>query len=188
VLWTRLAPEPWRTNVELFRRSDTGVLALNDGAALVQGDRLVLELDSSRPLHAYILNEDAAGALHVLFPLPGLALANPLPAQRHIRLPGSQNGRELSWEISSDRQREEFLVVLAAAPVARLERAAQEAAVPVESAERGVGRVRAEPPAGIALRGTHLSAILRDIAPLLADPERARVRAWRFNDSAGTAP
>jgi tRNA A-37 threonylcarbamoyl transferase component Bud32 len=187
VLGTR-SPEPWRTEVELFRRGDNGVVALNDGAALAQGDRLVLDLDSNRALYAYILNEDAAGALHVLFPLPGLALANPLPAQHRVRLPGTQNGRELSWEISSDRQREEFLVVLAAAPVARLERAAQDAAVPVESAERGVGRVRAEPPAGIVLRGTQLSAILQDIAPLLADGDRVRVRAYRFNDAADVAP
>ena len=187
-LWSaRMAPQPWRTDVELFRRSGAGIVAVNDGATLSQGDRLVLEIDSSRPLYAYVLNEDAGGALRVLFPLPGLALANPLPAQRRVRLPGSQNARELSWEISSDRQREEFLVVLAAQPIARLDRVTRDAAVPIDSNERGVGRVRAEPPAGIALRGTQLTGILQDIAPLLADDEQVRVRAYHFNDGTGLA-
>jgi len=183
VVTLRSRPAPWRTELQLLRRTDTGVAPLADGAALAPGDRLLLDVHSSLPAHVYVLNEDGAGALHLLFPLRGLVLANPLPADDRVRLPGRQGGRELSWEISGNGQREEFLVVLATAPMAQLDRLA-DAAVPVDSVERGVGRVRAELPAGIALHGTHLNALLRELAPQLGDAERLRVQAYHFNDTA----
>jgi hypothetical protein len=171
---------PWHADLTLLRRTDGGVAALAQGATLARGDRLLLDLDSDRALHAYVLNEDAAGSLHVLFPLPGLALRNPLAGNHPVRLPGKQDGRELAWEIGSDTQREEFVVVLATAPVAELDRLAGDAAV-TPPIERGVSRLRSELPAPARVQGRHLAAILQSIAPLLADPERARVRVYRFN-------
>lgn len=172
----------WHTDLQLLRRTDAGVEPLASGAALHGGDRLLLELESTRPTYAYVLNEDARGELHLLFPLRGLDRTNPLAAGR-VRLPGANNGRELSWEAGSDNQREEFLVVLANAPLAPLDRLQDTNAISAIAVERGVRRLRSEPPAGITLAGTHLSALLDELEPLLRDPERARAQAFRFNDA-----
>jgi eukaryotic-like serine/threonine-protein kinase len=188
LLAPRLAPVPWRSDLQLLRRTDTGVAPLSDGATLATGDRLVLEIQSNRPTHVYVFNEDANGALHVLFPVHGLALVNPLPAQDSLRLPGRQGNRELSWEITGSGQREEFLVVLASAPLTKLEqRLAQLDAVPLDPTERGVGRIRAELPGGITLHGTQLNALLAELGPELTDADRVRIHAYRFNETS-TAP
>jgi tRNA A-37 threonylcarbamoyl transferase component Bud32 len=176
-----IAP-PWSTDLQLLRRTDAGATPLTSGATLAQGDRLVLDLRSSRPVHVYVLNEDAGGDLHVLFPLRGLDLANPLPAGGDVRLPGSNSGREFSWEITSSGQREEFLVVLASAPLAPIQRLVDSAALAVD-VERGVGRVRAEAPGGVTLRGAHLNALLEELGPDLRNADRTRIQAYRFNDS-----
>ena len=127
------------------------------------------DLRSSRPAHVYVLNEDAGGDLHVLFPLRGLDLANPLPANARVRLPGSNGGRELSWEIAGSGQREEFLVVLASAPLAPIQRLVDSAAVALD-VERGVSRVHVEAPAGLTLRGAHLNAFSRNSGRIFATP------------------
>ena len=182
----RWTTSSWNTELQLLRRTDVGVASLTSGATLTQGDRLVLDLSSSRPAYAYVLNEDAGGDLHVLFPLRGLDLANPLPAKARVRLPGSNGGREFSWEIASSGQREEFLVVLASAPLAQIQRLVDSAALALD-VERGVGRVRAERPGGVALRGTHLNALLEELGPDLRDADRVRVQAYRFNDPDGAS-
>jgi len=183
----RWLASPWNTDLQLLRRTDAGVTPLASGATLAQGDRLVLDLSSSRPVHVYVLNEDAGGDLHVLFPLRGLDLANPLPANGRVRLPGSNRGRELSWEITSSGQREEFLVVLASAPLTQIQHLVDSAAVALD-VERGVGRVRAEAPGGVTLRGAHLNALLEELGPDLRDADRARTQAYRFNDPGATKP
>jgi eukaryotic-like serine/threonine-protein kinase len=178
------SPSVWRTDVQLLRRTETAVVTLSDHATLQAGDRLLLELQSSQPTYVYILNEDAGGDLHVLFPLAGLALTNPLAAQTSLRLPGRQGGRELSWEISGSGQREEFLVVLAWIPLPKLERRLSEiAAVPSDAVERSVSRLRSDLPVATTVRGVHLQALLSELGSELADADRVRIKAYRFNDA-----
>jgi hypothetical protein len=81
-----------------------------DGGLVRPGDRLSLELESATVTHAYVLNEDDAGAVTVLFPLPDQALINPLAPGRH-RLPGRQAGRDLDWIVTSRGGTERFLVL-----------------------------------------------------------------------------
>jgi serine/threonine-protein kinase len=84
---------------------------LESGARLALGDRLNLEFEASVPLHVYVINEDEAGHSYALFPLPGLDAQNPLPAGvRHV-LPGTRDGRNLSWTVDSPGGREHVLVV-----------------------------------------------------------------------------
>jgi len=47
--------------------------------------------------------------------------------------------------------------------------------------------VRAERPGGVALRGTHLNALLEELGPDLRDADRVRVQAYRFNDPDGAS-
>jgi eukaryotic-like serine/threonine-protein kinase len=76
-------------------------------------EKLVMEAKASRPLHVYVLNYDATGEPHVLFPLKGFETQNPLAPGKTHRLPGLSEGVEQSWKISTaGGGRETFLVVV----------------------------------------------------------------------------
>ena len=94
--------------------------AVSENDSLRPGDRLNVQLDLAAESHVYVFNEDEKGELFVLFPLPGLAPQNPVPAGRH-RLPGTLDGRSQSWEVTSAGGRERFLIVGSASKVAELE-------------------------------------------------------------------
>ncbi len=183
IAWQVWRPVAWAPQATLVRHGIAGA-PLRDGDALHIGDRLDLTLASDRATWAWVLNEDEAGAFHVLFPLAGLQLANPLP-RGAIVLPGEQDGRALSWQVSSAGGREEFLVVLADAPLEKFEqRIAAFAAASVDAPERGVARVAAAPSGGIALHGPHLHALLDEFADELADHRHVRVIGYRFGTTA----
>ncbi len=76
------------------------------------GDNLFAELRSSVPTYVYIVNEDDRGESHMLFPLPGQSLSNPLPAGQPHRLPGtqSQKDQEVYWVIDKAGGREHFTI------------------------------------------------------------------------------
>ncbi|HEU4663221.1 MAG TPA: protein kinase [Dokdonella sp.] len=170
----------WAPQVELVRRvADGRSEALQDGAILHAGDRLDLRLASRSRTWVYVLNEDAHGEFHVLFPLAGLDRANPVPAG-DVLLPGTQGARSLSWEVSSTGGRDEFLVLLARTPLVRLEQ--RLVALPDATVERGVARTVANPPAVAQVRGARLSALLHEFEAELADARRVRVRAWHFGE------
>lgn len=177
--WKAMHPPAWAPQASLVRH-DRADASLRDGDALRVGDRLDLRLASDRPTWAYVLNEDEAGSFHLLFPLAGLARANPLPSG-DVVLPGEQDGRALSWQVSSEGGREEFVVVLADAPLPRFEqRIAAFAAATVDAPERGVARVGAAPLANVSLRGKHLNALLDESAAELGDRRRVHVIGYRF--------
>lgn len=182
--WTSSRLPPWQPRAQLVRRIGDGREVLRDGANLRLGDRLELVLASERPTWAYVLNEDAAGSLHVLFPLAGLRRANPLPRGDGV-LPGEQDGRALSWQVSSEGGREEFVVVLADAPLAGLEQrlAALDAAA-IDAPQRGVARISGEPLANVSVQGRHLAALLSASSTELADARHARVLSYRFETNA----
>jgi tRNA A-37 threonylcarbamoyl transferase component Bud32 len=179
--WWNLRRSGWQEHAELARITASGTELLRDGAALRLGDRIQLTLSASRPTWAYVLNEDEVGSFHVLFPLPALAQANPLPADVETQLPGRQGGRALSWEVSNAGGGEEFLVVLADRPLPAFERRlAAYAVASVDGAERGVGRVAADRIANVRLKGTHLNALLSESDDELADTRHVRVLAYHF--------
>ena len=181
--WSTLRTPAWNADVDLVRRTDTGSEPLRDGAQLRVGDRVDLTLTTNRPTWAYVFNEDSAGGFHVLFPLTGLELSNPLPADATVTLPGRQGVRTLSWEVSDANGREEFLVLLAQRPLERLDlRLAALPAASIADTERGVGRTRANPPGALHLKGQHLNTLLGELGEEIADAEHVRLRAWRFNE------
>ncbi len=81
------------------------------GSGVAPGDQLSLEFESSAPLHVYVINEDERGESYLLFPLPGLVPENPLPPGRVHRLPGTLDGSDTYWGVSSAGGREHFLIV-----------------------------------------------------------------------------
>jgi serine/threonine protein kinase len=80
-------------------------LAAKDRVA--PGDLLSLELDTEEQAFLYVLNEDDAGELFVLFPLAGLPQENPLAPGRAHRLPAADQ----DWQVTSAGGTETFLVV-----------------------------------------------------------------------------
>ncbi len=88
-------------------------IRLRAGSRVEPGDNLFAELRSSVPTYVYIVNQDERGESHMLFPLPGQSLSNPLaPGQPH-RLPGTQSGQkdqEVYWVIDKAGGREHFTI------------------------------------------------------------------------------
>jgi hypothetical protein len=138
--------EPLITEARLVLDTVDGPVTLEDGAAIAPGDRLYLEIEAKAPVHVYVANEDEAGAVFTLFPVPGLDLDNPIPAGRH-RLPGTIGGAANDWQVTSAGGAETFLVVAAPVPVPEIEErldawAAASADRPVTTSPEGAPTLR----------------------------------------------
>jgi len=101
----------YRIDAAFYRDQIGDVERLVPGTRLSPNEAISLQVELSAPAYVYVANEDENGESYLLFPLPGLALSNPLrPGQRH-RLPGMWNGETISWQVTTAGSREHFLVV-----------------------------------------------------------------------------
>ena len=133
---------------------------------IIGGARQV-ELELDRSTHVYVINEDARGDVHLLFPLPSLDTTNPLDAGAQ-RLPGTVGGRGFGWQITSAGGEEHVLVLRSRDPLAGLETALAD--LPGASEDR---RVAAAGPFEDRLRQT-----LRGIAGLAPSSPDARAGSF----------
>jgi hypothetical protein len=83
---------------------------LHAGDRLAPGDHLFLTVHASRPTYVYVINQDERGESYLVFPVPGQTLTNPLPAGETHRLPGTGNGKEVAWQVTSAGGREHYLI------------------------------------------------------------------------------
>jgi serine/threonine-protein kinase len=113
---------PLEIDVALYRAGDGVDERLTDGAHLILGDRLFLEIEGNREMYVYILNSDQLGKQYVLFPLPDLELKNPLAPEQVHRLPGASGHDDHYWGVSSAGGEETFLVIASRKPLDQLER------------------------------------------------------------------
>jgi hypothetical protein len=158
------APAAYAVEASFLKRDERGAVRLASGDRVRPGDRLSLEVRASRPAWFYVLNEDERGERYLLYPQPAFDVANPLPAETTVVLPGPIEGRENAWSVTSAGGREHFLVVASPEPVPELEAElhrikAPERGRPIEYGEvsehtverlRGVGGVAELPPAAAA--------------------------------------
>jgi hypothetical protein len=112
---------PYNIDAGLYRVSEAGEAKLRPGDRVAPGDRLMLQLQVSRPAHIYVVNEDDNGESYLLFPLPNQAVANPIPAERQVRLPAGGNP-PLYWTVTSVGGREHFLIFATPEPLPTFER------------------------------------------------------------------
>jgi hypothetical protein len=107
----------------LYRHDGAGVRTeLASGAEVAPGDRLTLEVEGSKDLHVYVINEDDTGETVLLFPIPETDLRNPLDKDEVHELPGhNPSGGRLAWTITSSGGRERLLVVATRRRVEALE-------------------------------------------------------------------
>ena len=173
--WRLRAPSvPLQAQVELLRHRGEASEAIADGTPIALGDRLSFAVSGTQPLWLYAYNADDRGALQRLFPLAGLEATNPLPPGDRIEIPGRWQGRAMRFEVSSSATAEDFLLVAATAPIARLEALAGEPAVAdAEVRARGTALVV---PATSGLPGTRLDALAAELAADAGAP-----RLWRFH-------
>jgi len=153
--WTRLFPSAWNADAVFVRAGASSVETLADGATVKTGDRLRLNLATSKPVWVYVLNEDANEVATVLFPFAG-GPANPLAAQT-LRLPGGNAHPDLAWEVGADSAREEFVVIASLQPREDIDRSIADWRK-LAAATRSVGGLVSEPPPEI--RGAHLRELL----------------------------
>lgn len=125
-----LLPGSLAVEANLFRKGeDLADERLSPGDQLALGDRLYMKVEGSRPMHLYVLNEDAAGSRYRLFPLEQLALENPLPEGVEHWLPGlvktgdevdeGDNGRY--WKVTSVGGEETLMLIASTHAVEELE-------------------------------------------------------------------
>jgi eukaryotic-like serine/threonine-protein kinase len=116
-----LAAPTYNVDASFLRRGTEGSTHLVTGDRVRPGDRLSLELRTTRPAWVYVLNEDERGERYLLFPQPRFDTKNPLAADQSFVLPGPVGGRENAWTVTSAGGREYFLVVASPEPVGELE-------------------------------------------------------------------
>ncbi|MFZ5786172.1 MAG: protein kinase domain-containing protein [Acidobacteriota bacterium] len=169
---------PPSIEVALYRNRDGRSESLANGSTVHPGDRLFLAMTCAEPVHLYVFDEDRNGSLFVLFPLPELELANPLPARQRHRLPGQRDGIGQDWVVTSAGGRETILVVAARRPLPELEREilqlrAADAGRPVQRIERpmpevvalrGVGGLAASTPPASSRPGSRLTQLAASLA------------------------
>lgn len=161
----------------LYRVTGGSREVLRTGDLVAPGDRLTLEIESRTPVHAYVLDEDEAGAVFALFPLQGRGAANPLSAGTRHRLPGREGNADLDWQVTSAGGHETILILASSEPIAAVEEVTsavpdarpgapiQYAAIPPQVLAKlrgvaGVARETASPPTHGASRLAALSDAL----------------------------
>jgi hypothetical protein len=120
-----VAPPPaavaYDVEATLERRATGASERLSSGDRVRPGDRLALRIRTTRPAWIYVLNEDDHGERYLLFPQPLFDWGNPLRQDSTWVLPGTIEGEESAWAVSSPGGHERFLVVVSPAPVPELE-------------------------------------------------------------------
>jgi serine/threonine-protein kinase len=106
----------YRIDAAFYREKSGSIERLKPGTKVAPNEALSLQVELSAPAYVYVVNEDESGESYLLFPLPGLALTNPLPPGQRHRLPGMWNGEPISWQITSTGKKEHFLIVASPQP------------------------------------------------------------------------
>lgn len=177
VAWRGTAPT-WQAQANFQRVDVHGSTQLADGSRIAIGDRLALQFQSDQPVYVYVFDDDGSGNTGVLFPLSGVEPANPLAAGTTHRLPGTRDGRALTWQVSSAAEHEEFVVIATTRPHAELERAIagwQHAGVATGSTRGALNLADAPDATEVA------SAALRQVLDQLEHDARAgELRHWHY--------
>ncbi len=109
--------DSYRIEAAFYRVQSGQDVRLAPGALVAPGDRISLQVTSSVPTYVYVVNEDDHGASFLLFPLPGLRAANPLPAGARHEIPGVVRGTRMFWQVLTAGGREHFLVFASPQPL-----------------------------------------------------------------------
>jgi len=169
---------PYDVEATFHRTTGQGTLPLLDGDRVNPGDHLSLEIRVSHPAWVYVLDADDRGETYLLFPQSRFDLQNPVPGGSAHVLPGTIEGRENAWTVTSAGGREYLLVITSLQPVPEIEselagippadpgRPIEYVAVDAGTVEalRGVGGVRALPETTAVGSGARIFDQFRSLA------------------------
>jgi len=143
------APAAYTVGAQLFRVGPQEAREpIASGGRLTLGNQLALDLHASRPVHAYVIDEDDHGRAFVLFPLPELVPVNPLPGGTTHTLPGrDRDGKAVYWKVDTTGGREHLLVLVSPERLVEFEAEMSKLAKP------GSGAVELPEAAKVRLRG-----------------------------------
>ncbi|HSQ59170.1 MAG TPA: DUF4384 domain-containing protein, partial [Acidobacteriota bacterium] len=144
-------PVPLRAEAKLMRRVGEEEAPLAPGARIRPDDRLSLLITGTDSMHVYVLNEDAAGEVFGLFPVPGLAPENPLRAHMEHLLPGDLGKKTFYWNVTSSVGKERIVAIASRRPLLELQAAMLKIPKVTEGKEPQFGKV--DPMALRNLRG-----------------------------------
>jgi eukaryotic-like serine/threonine-protein kinase len=115
-------PAPsYTVEASLTTRDDGRPVRLVSGDRVRPGQHLWLDVRVTRPAWVYVLDEDERGERYLLYPQPRFATRNPLRADSAYVLPGTVEGREYAWTVTSAGGREHVLVIASPSPIAEIE-------------------------------------------------------------------
>jgi len=188
VVWNLLL-SPFEVDASLHRLREGREVRILAGSRIALDDLLYLEIEGSKPMHVYVLNEDEDGEVFVLFPLPASSKQNPLSSDVRHRLPGKIAGIEKYWEVTSVGGEESFLVFASKRPLEKLEqriadlpRTGSADAVRVGEKTidllRGIGGLSEAPPRDGSARHERLSEMFAGSAGSTAG--KSGVWAWKI--------
>jgi hypothetical protein len=108
----RLWPGPsYEVKTTLQRAAGNNTEALSPGSTIAPGDQLMLAFEGSTDLYVYVITRDDKGEAYLLFPMSRSETKNPLAAGVMHRLPGTSQGMQLSWTVTSAGGREHMVIV-----------------------------------------------------------------------------
>ena len=102
--------DEYRIDASFYKERDHLEEPLAPGDRVRPGDLLSFQVQVSVPAYLYVVNEDDEGASFLMFPLPGQSVVNPLSPGRRHRIPGINEGKLLSWRVSTAGRRDHFLL------------------------------------------------------------------------------
>jgi eukaryotic-like serine/threonine-protein kinase len=156
---------------DFLRLGDGKEQRLRDGDHVVEGDRIVFDLELDRAMHVYAFNEDDQGAIAALYPIPGVETGREIAAGK-LRLPGTIGGIQQEWILGAGGAAEYFVVLAAPHAIEAAERFERTVLTPEVDPRliadagdvRGVGEVRAMAAEGRSaapsFAGTRLAELL----------------------------
>ena len=107
---------------QLYLLRPAGRIELGDLDPVNQDERVVLEVRPTRDGFLYLLNEDRAGNVNVLFPDPGCTLANPVRHAGLLVLPGACAGKNPYYVYTTPSGgRDRLLLIESLEPIAFIE-------------------------------------------------------------------
>jgi len=140
----------------LYRHTDTGDERLFPGAKIAVGDHLFMKLSGSDSMFVYVVDEDDAGTIFVLFPNPSLSPTNPLAPSLDHRLPERMGGKIADWIVTSSGGKETITVIANRRSVPELEHEIDR--LPKASADRPIQYADVKPSAFRGIGGIEIES------------------------------
>jgi hypothetical protein len=113
--------EGYAVDASLLTREGGRLGRLVSGDRVRAGQHLWLQIRMSRRAWVYVLDEDERGERYLLFPQPRFDVRNPLPADSALVLPGTVDGDEYAWSVTSAGGREHVLLIASPGPIKEIE-------------------------------------------------------------------